>query len=124
MKKYHHCVKFTYPLSFQTRIPKVDQHTGGKWLINILMSITVEIHRTLDDQISLAKASFSGTGSDTRQAEQYYFECLIEVFIIWQLTEHITSQLPVSITLHVNAFMNHYSTYNQECHSIVTTSRQ
>ena len=29
MKKYHHCVKFTYPLSFQTRIPKVDQHTGG-----------------------------------------------------------------------------------------------
>ena len=22
MKKYHHCVKFTYPLSFQTRIPK------------------------------------------------------------------------------------------------------
>ena len=24
MKKYHHCVKFTYPLSFQTRIPKVD----------------------------------------------------------------------------------------------------
>ena len=25
MKKYHHCVKFTYPLSFQTRIPKVDQ---------------------------------------------------------------------------------------------------
>ena len=32
MKKYHHCVKFTYPLSFQTRIPKVDQHTGGKWL--------------------------------------------------------------------------------------------
>ena len=31
MKKYHHCVKFTYPLSFQTRIPKVDQHTGGKW---------------------------------------------------------------------------------------------
>ena len=33
MKKYHHCVKFTYPLSFQTRIPKVDQHTGGKWLI-------------------------------------------------------------------------------------------
>ena len=30
MKKYHHCVKFTYPLSFQTRIPKVDQHTGGK----------------------------------------------------------------------------------------------
>ena len=21
MKKYHHCVKFTYPLSFQTRIP-------------------------------------------------------------------------------------------------------
>ena len=34
MKKYHHCVKFTYPLSFQTRIPKVDQHTGGKWLIH------------------------------------------------------------------------------------------
>ena len=34
MKKYHHCVKFTYPLSFQTRIPKVDQHTGGKWLIS------------------------------------------------------------------------------------------
>ena len=33
-KKYHHCVKFTYPLSFQTRIPKVDQHTGGKWLIS------------------------------------------------------------------------------------------
>ena len=29
MKKYHHCVKFTYPLPFQTRIPKVDQHTGG-----------------------------------------------------------------------------------------------
>ena len=28
MKKYHHCVKFTYPLSFQTRIPKVDQHSG------------------------------------------------------------------------------------------------
>ena len=23
MKKYHHCVKFTYPLSFQTRIPKI-----------------------------------------------------------------------------------------------------
>ena len=36
MKKYHHCVKFTYPLSFQTRIPKVDQHTGGKWLIHKL----------------------------------------------------------------------------------------
>ena len=35
MKKYHHCVKFTYPLSFQTRIPKVDQHTGGKWLIHV-----------------------------------------------------------------------------------------
>ena len=35
MKKYRHCVKFTYPLSFQTRIPKVDQHTGGKWLIHI-----------------------------------------------------------------------------------------
>ena len=34
MKKHHHCVKFTYPLSFQTRIPKVDQHTGGKWLIH------------------------------------------------------------------------------------------
>ena len=34
MKKYHHCVKFTYPLSFQTGIPKVDQHTGGKWLIH------------------------------------------------------------------------------------------
>ena len=34
MKKYHHCVKFTYPLSFHTRIPKVDQHTGGKWLIH------------------------------------------------------------------------------------------
>ena len=34
IKKYHHCVKFTYPLSFQTRIPKVDQHTGGKWLIH------------------------------------------------------------------------------------------
>ena len=34
MKKYHHCVKFTYPLSFQTRIPKVDQHIGGKWLIH------------------------------------------------------------------------------------------
>ena len=34
MKNYHHCVKFTYPLSFQTRIPKVDQHTGGKWLIH------------------------------------------------------------------------------------------
>ena len=34
MKKYHHCVKFTYPLSFQTRIPKVDQQTGGKWLIH------------------------------------------------------------------------------------------
>ena len=34
MKKYHHCVKFTYPLPFQTRIPKVDQHTGGKWLIH------------------------------------------------------------------------------------------
>ena len=34
MKKYHHCVKFTYPLSFQTRIPKVDQYTGGKWLIH------------------------------------------------------------------------------------------
>ena len=34
MKKYHHCIKFTYPLSFQTRIPKVDQHTGGKWLIH------------------------------------------------------------------------------------------
>ena len=32
MKKYHHCVKFTYPLSFQTRIPKVDQHTGGKYV--------------------------------------------------------------------------------------------
>ena len=37
MKKYHHCVKFTYPLSFQTRIPKVDQHTGGKWLIHLIM---------------------------------------------------------------------------------------
>ena len=34
MKKYLHCVKITYPLSFQTRIPKVDQHTGGKWLIH------------------------------------------------------------------------------------------
>ena len=28
MKKYHHFVKFTYPLSFQTRIPKVDNSDG------------------------------------------------------------------------------------------------
>ena len=42
MKKYHHCVKFTYPLSFQTRIPKVDQHTGGKWLIHDDMTIILQ----------------------------------------------------------------------------------
>ena len=55
MKKYHHCVKFTYPLSFQTRIPKVDQHTGGKWLIhgtkhrkdNQLQSLELLVYCTL-----------------------------------------------------------------------------
>ena len=31
MKKYHHCVKFTYPLSFQTRIPKVSQITANEY---------------------------------------------------------------------------------------------
>ena len=44
MKKYHHCVKFTYPLSFQTRIPKVDQHTDVKLLrmLNYLCWITLK----------------------------------------------------------------------------------
>ena len=37
MKKLYflpHYVKRTNPLSFQTRFPKVDEHTGGKWLIH------------------------------------------------------------------------------------------
>ena len=57
MKKYHHCVKFTYPLSFQTRIPKVDQHTGGKWLIHGTK------HRK-DNQLQSPKVTCSGRYSD------------------------------------------------------------
>ena len=34
MKKVFHCVKLTKPLSLKTRFPKMDQHTGGKWLIH------------------------------------------------------------------------------------------
>ena len=76
MKKYHHCVKFTYPLSFQTRIPKVDQHTGGKWLIhgtkhrkdNQLQSLELSLQNILDGNLNMTqrspKVTCSGRYSD------------------------------------------------------------
>ena len=82
MKKYHHCVKFTYPLSFQTRIPKVDQHTGGKWLIHGTK------HRK-DNQLQSLEDSYSNaTDKITRAKERLitHLYNIINIAIIFFLS--------------------------------------